>query len=95
MPYKYESKRGDRLTVSRCDNGHVLLVVTSAGGNSSLVCIEPADVAEVTAEMHANADQCEFCRGPGPLVAVLAADTDQRVCAECHADPRVPTQAHG
>lgn len=40
------------------------------------------------------AGQCEFCRAPGvPLVAVLTADPDQQVCAECHADPRLPTQA--
>jgi hypothetical protein len=36
--------------------------------------------------------QCEFCQARNVrLVAVLTADTDQRVCADCHEDPRVPT----
>lgn len=35
---------------------------------------------------------CEFCRADDvALPAVLSADPDQRACATCHADPRVPT----
>lgn len=35
---------------------------------------------------------CEFCKaGPRALIAVLEADPDQRVCGECHSDPRLPT----
>lgn len=37
---------------------------------------------------------CEFCEARNvPLVAVLKADPAQRVCAECHADARIPTEA--
>jgi hypothetical protein len=37
---------------------------------------------------------CEFCKSVNvPIVATLDADPDQRVCADCHADPRLPTTA--
>lgn len=37
--------------------------------------------------------KCEFCQMPGTaLVAALVSDSDQRVCQNCHDDPRVPTQ---
>lgn len=37
---------------------------------------------------------CDFCGHPRtPRIARLAADPDQRVCAECHEDPRLPTVA--
>lgn len=38
----------------------------------------------------AGARRCDFCGASGrPLVARLAADPDQRVCATCAADPRI------
>jgi hypothetical protein len=49
----YTSKRGDQLKFSRCDNGHVMVLATSAGGTSVLVCVEPADVDAVADEMKA------------------------------------------
>lgn len=36
--------------------------------------------------------RCELCEASNvELVAALSADPDQKVCAECHADPRIPT----
>lgn len=34
---------------------------------------------------------CEWCEEPAEIVAVLGSDNDTRLCARCHADPRVPT----
>ena len=49
----YTSKRGNQIKFSRCGNGHVMVVATSAGGTSVLVCIEPEDVDAVADEMKA------------------------------------------
>jgi hypothetical protein len=36
---------------------------------------------------------CEFCGEPNvKLVAKLKADPDQKVCATCAKDPRIPTE---
>lgn len=48
----------------------------------------------LTAEHIQPMGQCEFCMAPKvSLVAMLAADPDQRVCRVCHDDPRIPTIA--
>jgi hypothetical protein len=53
MTAAYESKRGDKLAFSRCDNGHLIVVATSAAGTSVLVCVEPEAVPAVISEMRA------------------------------------------
>jgi hypothetical protein len=55
MAYTYHSKAsGDTLRITRCDEGHVQLIVSSGIGTMTVpVCIEDADVDEVTAQMQA------------------------------------------
>ena len=69
MSYTYDrSPSGDILRVSRCDEGHVTLVVTDKAGNHAApVCIAPGDVAEVISEMQAWAglDAPSAMRHPG------------------------------
>jgi hypothetical protein len=40
----------DRLFITRCDDGHLQLVVTS-GSQTGLICIDSDDAAEVAGEM--------------------------------------------
>ena len=69
MSYTYSrSPSGDILRVSRCDEGHLTLVVTDGLGlHAAPICIAPGDVAEVTAEMQAWAapDAPSAMRHPG------------------------------
>jgi hypothetical protein len=56
MPYTYDrSPGGDKLSVTGCDeHGGIIITAHSAAGSAAVpVCIAPADLAEVTEEMHA------------------------------------------
>jgi hypothetical protein len=54
MSYTYDkSPSGDKLTITRCDEGHLQLLVTSGVGQklTTPVCIAPDDMPEVMREM--------------------------------------------
>lgn len=56
--YTYDtSPSGDKLRITRCDEGHVQLVVQSGFGDSAIpICIAASDAAEVAAEIVAWAE---------------------------------------
>jgi hypothetical protein len=76
-----------------------LLTAGAKGAKAALVILESAVDAgnELLGEaishglMLPPAGQCDICHHPGHLLGVLAADPTIRVCADCHADPRLPT----
>lgn len=55
MPYTYESEAGDRLDITRCEEGggHLQLVVAAAGGTARFVCVAQDATAEVVRQMAA------------------------------------------
>ncbi|HUY46491.1 MAG TPA: hypothetical protein VMV92_12275 [Streptosporangiaceae bacterium] len=59
-----------RLAITRCDEGHLQLIVASGVGEASVpVCIEKADVAGVIREMQMWAQVPPF--GPQPAAKAL------------------------
>lgn len=53
MAYTYDrSPSGDTLHITRCDEGHLQLIVSSGIGSATVpVCIDTADLPEVMDEM--------------------------------------------
>lgn len=76
MGYTYKSAvsgtrtDADRLFVTRCDDGHLQMVVTS-GSQTGLICVKPEDAAEVAGEMlsYARVDVREVATPGGARVA--------------------------
>ena len=51
-------------------------------------------IRDIQSVINALGGTCEFCGASNvPLVATLEADPDQRICATCHADPRIPSNS--
>jgi hypothetical protein len=53
MPYTYKSEAGDRLDITRCDEGggHLQIVVASPEGTARFVCVAQDATAEVVRQM--------------------------------------------
>jgi hypothetical protein len=53
MAWTYKSEAGDKLAVTRCeqDDGHLQIVVTSAGGATAFVCVDNGSVTEAVQEI--------------------------------------------
>lgn len=66
MAYTYDrSPSGDTLHITRCEQGHVQLIVTSGvGGTTVPVCIAPADLEEVVSQIQAWGRSRKLYRRP-------------------------------
>lgn len=72
----YTNRHGDSIDLSQCDNGHVQMVATSAGGTSVLVCIDPEATAHLTSEIRAWARPASNGTMEAALTAYRAADAE-------------------